>query len=905
MEQSLSNFNSYAFYEQAYYKHLMYTINQILKAMKTSLVGLALLIALLFTTNLSAQTYWLPRKDGNFLRYDVKVPADVAAVIKTNEKEGTFMKYASEERTINGKSWTFHQNTLAWDVKVNGSITWEDKSGLVGSQWQSINSTSAEWQNCWSKGIEPMAKVYNGNWKSVKLEMLENPGSTAPGVSIDLSTADPATLGPLTPAQSMKAFVDKMNQFRTDPAAAPSVIDALLKRNGNDYKTSKEYTQDQIKGKTREEHVATFKDWIKGQAKLSALTWDDDLAKLAASGGKPANRFTKLDFQLGAWGDPLDNALFGWAADAEDGIKRLRDPRLKFIGIAPKPGGSKEEFIIIASEVKGSLFTAKDADFANRPFQLNVTDLGVKANSPFEKCPQIIGQPNSDGSLDIAWLAADGNKIYVHRAGANLQSGQANGLTQRRVFNSLGLFAGYTRVGDDDFVLSAQRSNTFDQPLPLKLFKNNNNSVVWSGKNTGKSGVLSPLIGGTSKLVSGNGKLFVAINGGASHPYVAMVDANKMNQTDDVSPSYNTHNFDQRLIWDGKNFVVMENRDHSFGTTLIRFSPTEKYPFEKQDDRCRTIHSHTNYANDTHTELGAVQPGLNGGYLAVIATEHDWDDKFTGKPYLTTTPIHNIEGMTNPFDVMLVHVKPNFDDESLITRLDPKRAEDGMVALKDGGAVDFGDDKPEHVLEQHGSNLTWGGEGFEPWYVDASRVVNSNGEHHTISRNSSDDGFNYMLYSGKPNAYEHAARRRHITTAGMVWATHYGDNYHARIPKDEQFTTAVRPRLVKINDNTYIALWEEHNAQIGGCIALDEERWPSQYKVTKAAKVTLSNSGDKVNITVGTPKEVSLARLHWHDDAFNYKGKAAWLTGDAAGRKIILHTVDSNLNYTTYELSLP
>jgi len=44
--------------------------------------------------------------------------------------------------------------------------------------------------------------------------------------------------------------------------------------------------------------------------------------------------------------------------------------------------------------------------------------------------------------------------------------------------------------------------------------------------------------------------------------------------------------------------------------------------------------------------------------------------------------------------------------------------------------------------------------------------------------------------------------------------------------------------------------------------------------------------------------------MHWQDDAFNYQGKAAWLTGDAASRKIILHTVDGNLNYTSYELGL-
>ncbi len=741
--------------------------------------------------------------------------------------------------------------------------------------------------------------------------MLESSGTDAPALVIDLSKANPADVpgaAPLTKEQSMQAFVEKMNALRTDPAGGGAVIDALLKRRGKDYPASAEFTQDQVRGKTRQQHVAGFKAWLNNQPKLGTLTWDDDLAKIAASGGKATNRFTKLDFNLAAWGDPLDNALFGWAADGENGIERLRDSRLKFIGIASKPGGSKEEFVIVASETKGSIFLASNADFANRPFQIDVTWLPVseKSNLPYERCPQIVGYPNADGSLDIAWLTADGSKIFVHRAGADLQAGQANSLEQRRSFNSLGLFAGYTRIGEDDFVLSAEKHAMPDQPQALKLFKNSNGSMVWSGENKGKGGVLSPLFAGTSRLAAGEGKLFVAINGGYSHPYLAMLDANKLNQTDAVSPSYGTHNFDNRLLWDGQKFVVMENRDHSFGTVLLRFSPSEKFPFEKQDERIRTIHSHTNYANDSHTELGAVQPGLNGGYLAIFATEHDWDDKFAGKPHSQTEPIVNIEGMTNPFEVALVHVKANFDDTTSVTRLDPKRNPDGMVALKDGGAVDFGEEKPQSVLANHKGNLVFGGGGFEPWYVNSAPVINSIGETKTVSRNSTDDGFNYKLYSNNQNAYNEAAARRHVTTAGMVWATNYSKGLTGSfVPKEQRFTTAQRPRLVKISEGNYIALWEEHSAEIGGCIAFDIPRYPTRYLTTRAAKVTLSSSGDQVKITVGAAKEIAPVRLHWQDDAFNWQGKAAWLTGDAAGRKIILHTVDGGLNYVAYELALP
>lgn len=896
--------------------------------MKKLTAALVLPAILMLSLNLSAQTYWLARKDGNNLRYDVKAPADLAAIIKTANKEGWETTYSSSQKNVGGKTWTFHKNIIAWDGSIKGSVTWEGKDGIVGEKWQDINMSSPDWKNCWDKSIAPISTVWDANWKAATVEMLENPGTSAPGVVIDMTAAPAAPAGnaggnpappaagnpappaagnngPLTKEQSIKVFVEKLNQFRTDPSKGNAIIEELLKRRGASWMSSKEYTQDDIRGKTREQHHETFKTWLKTQTKVGALTWDDELAKVATA-GKTSNKFTKLEFRIDAWADPLDDALGAWAVDGENNIQRLRDPRLKYIGIAPKPGGTKEEFIIVASETKGSIYTAKDADFGNRPFQLDVTALQVseKSSLPYERCPQIIGYPNTDGSLNIAWLAADGSKIFVHRAGSNLQAGQTNQLEQQRVFNSLGLFAGYTRIGDDDFVLSAERHTMPDQPQALKLFKNSNSSMVWSGKNPDKPGVLSPLYAGSSKLAAGDGKLFVAVNGGYSHPYVAMVDANKMNQTDPISIGYNTHNFDNRLLWDGKKFVVMENRDHSYGTVLLRFSPSEKYPFEGHDERVRTIHSAMNYANDSHTELGAIQPGLNGGYLAVIATEQDWDDKFGGKPHSQTSPIVNTDGMTNPFDIALVHVKANFDETSFVTRLDPKRTSDGMVELKDGGAVDFGDEKPESILEQYKDNLTFGGSGFEPWYVDASRVVNSIGEHKTVSRNSTDDGFNYKLYSGNQNAYNEAAARRHITTAGVVWATNYRDGFTDRIPKGEKFTTAQRPRLVKISEHNYIAIWEEHSAEVSGCIAFSNPRYTTTYVTTKAAKVTLSGSGDQVKINVGAPKEVTNVRLHWQDDAFNYQGKAAWLTGDAANRKIILNTVDGNLNYKAFELGL-
>jgi len=45
-------------------------------------------------------------------------------------------------------------------------------------------------------------------------------------------------------------------------------------------------------------------------------------------------------------------------------------------------------------------------------------------------------------------------------------------------------------------------------------------------------------------------------------------------------------------------------------------------------------------------------------------------------------------------------------------------------------------------------------------------------------------------------------------------------------------------------------------------------------------------------------------RITRGDDAFLYKGKAAWLTGDIVEGKMVLHTLDTGLNYEAIVLPL-
>lgn len=111
-------------------------------------------------------------------------------------------------------------------------------------------------------------------------------------------------------------------------------------------------------------------------------------------------------------------------------------------------------------------------------------------------------------------------------------------------------------------------------------------------------------------------------------------------------------------------------------------------------------------------------------------------------------------------------------------------------------------------------------------------------------------------------------------TNRMRWLTQYlsGSNLHAE-----------RPKLIGIGGDQYVVLWEEW-FNTGG----SSDTFHGVYGMVI----------DDHGIILRSAKLITAAyHLPRGDDAFLLGNRAAWMTGNAAGRKLYIHFVDATLNY--------
>jgi hypothetical protein len=122
---------------------------------------------------------------------------------------------------------------------------------------------------------------------------------------------------------------------------------------------------------------------------------------------------------------------------------------------------------------------------------------------------------------------------------------------------------------------------------------------------------------------------------------------------------------------------------------------------------------------------------------------------------------------------------------------------------------------------------------------------------------------------------------------------------------------ALRPRMVKYDDGTYIALWEKH-------------KWTDQanpspegttYDSTWVMKITLTKSGDRVKITPDSAKQLEpidnvAVRLPKNDTMAAIGGAAYWVTGDnrngsIPSMRLNVHRVTAGGQYTRSAIPVP
>ena len=111
-------------------------------------------------------------------------------------------------------------------------------------------------------------------------------------------------------------------------------------------------------------------------------------------------------------------------------------------------------------------------------------------------------------------------------------------------------------------------------------------------------------------------------------------------------------------------------------------------------------------------------------------------------------------------------------------------------------------------------------------------------------------------------------------TNRLRWLTHYsaGSNLHAE-----------RPKLIGLGGDRYVVLWEEW---------LNTGSYSDTFNGVYG--MVIDGEGNLLHAPALITGEHHLQR---GDDAFLLNNRAAWVTGNAAERKLYIHFVDASLNY--------
>ncbi len=494
--------------------------------------------------------------------------------------------------------------------------------------------------------------------------------------------------------------------------------------------------------------------------------------------------------------------------------------------------------------------------------------------------PEAIPFANADGTFDVAWrdYATPTPKIYLTRFAPNNNGFSRVGADE---LPSLGLLCGFSKDAQGNVYHMTAQKGDGDTTKRILLYKNKQafwNLLLKDGDKPVESPKL-PLDNGTSQIVTGAGKLFIDINLMPAHAYNALLDLENtaVNPGRVAKETLWHHNVDQRVLFDGTDFLAIENRDHEITLGMMKFSPTEKYPFEPYAERLRSVYTRTNNGNSIFTELGDIAPGVDdgNGYLVLFASERDWDDQMEGlnKPATQT----GLGGQLAPRDLAVVHVKKDFDKQEINWKSIPEEV-----------AVDG------NLISQ------------APKLVDTTSVVNSLGTGKTTNYQAKNDGWDWPNYNADTAKLVAAGplAQRQRKTGGVVWLTNYGVPFEnaSQLPEvGKAFTTVVHPKLVRLAPNSYLAIWEEWNGQRA---TWDKMMTDKTYVTTKAATIMLNSAGDNVRVNRAGIKDLGKIRVSAFDDAFALGGKAAWLTGDEDNKSLSLNLLDSNLNLQTFKLPL-
>ena len=121
-----------------------------------------------------------------------------------------------------------------------------------------------------------------------------------------------------------------------------------------------------------------------------------------------------------------------------------------------------------------------------------------------------------------------------------------------------------------------------------------------------------------------------------------------------------------------------------------------------------------------------------------------------------------------------------------------------------------------------------------------------------------------------------------------------GRTYLTFYNKGDSFS-ASRPKMVRLADGNYIVIWERWTQKTNK----EGTSLDGAFDSTWAMKI--NQDGDVLKEAVKLSDTVRITR---GDEPVLWNGKAAFLAGDVVENKMMIYTVDGNLNYSAQALPL-
>lgn len=478
--------------------------------------------------------------------------------------------------------------------------------------------------------------------------------------------------------------------------------------------------------------------------------------------------------------------------------------------------------------------------------------------------PQIVGYYQNN-QLYFAWKDFESEKVKI--SAYNKKGNQFEKKWLKDVPDGLDILAGFTSDGDNLYCMTAIKEdmsrdkNTLSHRTNImNLIKlNGQGEKIWTKDlNTPEltqEPIFSPTKAGTADLVFGNGNIVLIYakntlpdKNGIRHQtasYVLMNAENGESNKENNSSISWRHSFDQRLLFDGKDFVIMDLGDAGWympagGIALSKIVVNGKnitIPKNKEGIYAYARQSETaGNQNYSFISMGDIANGKSG--YAMLFTSEKTNNNQMRQGWQ--------QPILEPRNVGFVHIVKDFDkvkDGFLKSQYESRANEGNTYINYQKSSIDL-INITENIVDTRKSN---------PKAEKGGKTFNR---------------------PDKPNLQ--------FKEASVAWLTNYASG--------QNFISAERPKLIRLSENEYLAIWEEWTVQLEA----NKQPKPS-YKSTQA--VVVDEYG---NVLV--PNKTITARLNPNgaDKFFLLDGKAAWLTGE--NNQWILNTLDKNLNLELFKL---